>query len=103
MSYDLHIIRTDDWTTADLNPISFEEWFSHARTDATMIEAGTLSLRNTEPAEQPVFALGHGTSLHWWRGQIVATLADEADIAGLQPIAAALNGRVQGDHGEFYE
>lgn len=89
MSYDLHIIRTDDWTTADDNPISFEEWSNHARADATLAEAGVLSLRDTEPSEQPVFAIGHGTSLHWWRGQIVATLADETDIAGLLPIAVA--------------
>jgi hypothetical protein len=103
VSYDLHIIRTDDWTTADENPISFDEWTNHARAAPTLVEAGMISLGDTEPSEQPVFALAHGTSLHWWRGEIVATLADESDVAGLLPIAVALSARVQGDDGEFYE
>lgn len=103
MSYDLHIIRTDDWTTALERPISFDEWINHARRDGNLVEAGVLSLRDAEPSDQPVFALANGTSLHWWRGEVVATLADDADIARLLPIAVALNARLQGDDGEFYE
>jgi hypothetical protein len=72
--------RTDDWTTADENPISFDEWTNHARADATLVKAGVISLRDTELPEQPVFALAHGTSLHWWLGGIVATLADDIAV-----------------------
>lgn len=48
--------RTDDWTTAGENPISFDEWINHAQAAASLIKVGSLSLRNTEPSEQPVFA-----------------------------------------------
>src|ERR1043165_1622038 len=72
VSYDLHIIRTDNWTTSIEDPILFDEWLGHARSDGSLVEAGVLSLRETEPAEQPVFALANGTSLHWWRGEVVA-------------------------------
>jgi hypothetical protein len=104
VSYDLHIIRSHDWTNASDDPISFEEWISHARADPSLADAGVLSLRDVEPSEQTVFAFGpDGTSFHWWRGEIVVTLAAEGDIARLLPIARALNARVQGDDGEFYE
>ncbi len=47
VSYDLHIIRTDDWPNAAENPISFEEWIDHAHANDNLVEAGMLSLHNT--------------------------------------------------------
>ena len=55
VGYDLHIIRSDDWTSAANDPISFDEWIRHAEADAHLTSAGTLSLRGGEVAEQPIF------------------------------------------------
>jgi hypothetical protein len=66
-------------------------------------QAGTLSFADVDPSEQPVFVIDDGPSIHWWRGQLVVSGADQSEIAPLRRIAGALHGRVQGDDGEFYD
>ena len=103
MGYDLHIIRSDDWTSAAEVPIDYAEWIAYAESDARLSQEGTLDLKGAEPSEQPLYAFANGPSIHWWRGHLVVSGADDAAALSLRPIAEALRARVQGDDGEFYD
>ena len=103
LGYELHIIRSDGWTTASDAPIEYNEWIAFARADDQLVEAGVLSLRDTKPSEQPVFSFRDGPSIHWWRGQLVVSGADDTNVGLLLAIAQTLGARVQGDDGEFYD
>jgi hypothetical protein len=101
MGHDLHITRADDWTESAESPIAYEEWASHAEADDSLTPAGTLHL-NEDPLEQTVYAVPGGPTLHWWRGEVVITGADESHVEELKPHAVALAAHLQGDDGELY-
>ena len=101
MGYDLHITRAENWTESSDSPIGYEEWIAYAEGSESLAAAGTLNLKE-EPTEQTIYQIARGPNLHWWRGEVVVTGADEGHVDVLRPHAVALAARLQGDDGEVY-
>lgn len=101
MGYDLHITRAERWTESAETPIGYDEWVSYADATDSLLPAGTLHL-NEDPLEQTIYTIQSGPRLHWWRGEVVITGADQAQANKLRMHAEALAARLQGDDGELY-
>jgi hypothetical protein len=107
MGYDLHVIRTTDWTDAASDPITKDEvdrmvqadpelaWSQSDYADM-MDDAGTVvRYFMITWRKSPVF--------WWYRDQIMCKNAAKKQIIKLVHIARALKARVVGDDGESYD
>lgn len=116
MGYDLHITRRDDWADREVPDISLDEWLSYVKTDTELELTNAYEIKigsesqfqnrpgycewNAHPTEKapnarPWFA--------YWKGSIDTKNPDVATIRKMIQMASALNAKVQGDDGEFYD
>jgi hypothetical protein len=116
MGYDLHITRKSDWPLRG-NDITFDEWLAVVAADPEMRLDGFAEaplpdgeVLRTEDASLAVWTAypGHGVdggmALMWLSGGNIDTKnPDEHIRRKLWRLAQALNARVQGDDGEFYD
>ena len=106
MAYDLHIVRTKDWTEAASTPITKQD------VDALMASDSELEWSTTDfvdMADEGVTTryytiIWRGSPCFWWyRDQIQCSGPDEAQQLKLAQMARALNAFAVGDDGERYE
>ncbi|MET9691967.1 hypothetical protein ABZY81_26375 [Streptomyces sp. NPDC006514] len=81
MGYDVHITRRENWWDEEGQGISAVEW------EAVVAAAPGLGMA-------PVW---------WTAGRIVSKNPSDAVIATMCRVAKALEARVQGDDGEYYD
>jgi len=106
MAYDLHIVRTKDWTEAASAPITKED------VDALIAADSELAWSTTDYVDM-ADATGvstrysmitwRGEPCFWWYGdQIQCSGPDDAQVSKLVQMARALNAHTVGDDGEIY-
>jgi hypothetical protein len=100
MGYDIHIIRSDDWSSIDAGQdITADEWLDYVSADPELTLAGYNG---------KYFALWSGHSgredrwFDWTDGRVHTKNPDASVVAKAIGIARALGARVQGDDREFY-
>jgi hypothetical protein len=101
MGYDVHIVAEDE--------IPLETWQAFVERDPDLRLDGFAEA--TSPGgdviriESPGLAVwtAHEAVFDWRGGRIVVTNPDETIVAKMRAIARALDARVQGDEGEFYD
>jgi hypothetical protein len=99
MGYDLHITRRKHWSD-DGCDITAREWLDYVAGDAEL---------KLSPADGLYWTVWSGPSelpqpwLDWDAGQIFTKNPDEPLIRKMFAVADALQARVQGDDGEFYD
>ncbi len=108
----MHIHRGEDWVDlADDRWIPLAEWQTFVgwqpdfRLDG-FAEATSPSgevIRVEGPGLAVWTAHAHPVCFDWRKGRIVVKNPDQAILAKMREIAGALNARVQGDEGEFYD
>ncbi|MEU2296632.1 hypothetical protein, partial [Streptomyces antibioticus] len=108
MGYDIHITRREDWWDEGGPGIATHEWEAVVESDAdlSMIPPPSewsgpsqwSAVMTTHPDEERF-----GTALHWASGEIRAKNPSDILIAKMRQVAKALNARVQGDDGEYYD
>lgn len=115
MGYDLHITRADDdWSRKDKPEIALREWQDCLAAQADFDVTGVAETTNPETGEvirveQPGIAAWRGHSsgetvwFSLWRGNVVVKNPDPETVGEMCSMAAALNARVQGDDGEWYD
>ena len=106
MSYDLHIVRTEDWTEAARSPITKQDVDALIAADSElawsttdyveMLDEPGLSTRYymIEWREHPCF--------WWYRDEIRCCGPNEEQLLKLIQMARALNAYAVGDNGEIY-
>lgn len=106
MGYDLHIVRTLDWTDAASSPIT------KADVDALIARDAELKWSTTDYVDMDdggvttryyLIEWRGSPSFWWYRDQIQCSGADDAQQLKLVRMARALNAYVVGDDGERYE
>ncbi len=115
MGYDLHITRREHWADTDVPDISLDEWLSYIKTDSELElrnESEIISGSENNFENRPGFCEWNShpterdpTSRPWfayWKGSIETKNPDAPTIRKMIQIATALNAKVQGDDGEFY-
>ncbi len=113
MGYDLHIIRGEEWSDPERPQVSMAEWRSIVEADselqmqdaatATSLAGETVEYRNEGLAQWTAHPDRSAVWLDYRDGSIVAKNPDQPTIAKLLQIATALDARVQGDDGEFFD
>lgn len=107
MSYDLHIVRTEDWLDASEAPIARDELEAVVAADPelTLDESQYVSMsRQGGHANRYPIVLWHGEPAFWWyEDQIICSSPDELLVKKLVEVASKLNAKVIGDEGERYE
>ncbi|MCI3277002.1 hypothetical protein [Streptomyces cylindrosporus] len=108
MGYDIHITRRQDRWDEDGSEIAAHEWQAVVESDAdlSMIPAPPgwsgpsqwSAVLTTHPDEERL-----GTALHGASGEIGAKNPSDILIAKMRQAAKALNARLQGDDGEYYD
>lgn len=108
MGYDIHITRREDWWDEDGPEIATHEWEALVESDTELSmlppppgwsgPSQWTAVMTTHPREEQL-----GTALHWEAGEISAKNPSDTLIAKLRQLARALNARVQGDDGEYYD
>jgi hypothetical protein len=100
MGYDLHIVRTEDWTERAHNPIRSDEWLAYLENDKDLKLLGVNG---------PYFAVffdasdvDPGSWLDWADGEIFSKYPGLRMVRKMIAIAATLRAKVQGDDGEIY-
>lgn len=113
MGYDVHITRKKEWSDEDGPPITESEWRAYVASDSEMVITGFAEVTNpqgeTIRIEGPLLTewRGHSSGGTVWfsdfRGSFAVKNPDEECLAKMRQIARALQARVQGDEGEFYD
>jgi hypothetical protein len=106
MAYDLHVVRTKDWTEAANAPITKQD------VDALIAADSELAWSNTDYVDmndevgvstRHFMIAWRGEPCFWWyRDQIQCSGPDDAQQAKLVQMAQALNAYAVGDDGEIY-
>ena len=106
MAYDLHIVRTEDWTEAASAPITKQEVDALIAADSEMGWSTTDYVDMADEAgvstryymitwrAQPCF--------WWYRDQIRCSGPDEAQVSKLVQMSRVLHAHAVGDDGEIY-
>ncbi len=117
MGYDVHITRKDDWSDAEGEEISVEEWLHYVGSDksmrldgeaqATMDSGVAVGIKDETLAVWTEWE-GRKDDVNqawmWYaRGNVMAKNPDAAMRRKMFLIADELNARLQGDEGEFYD
>jgi hypothetical protein len=115
MSYGVHIKRTAKGT--DDNPIPLAEWLDFLRRDSEMELQPCFETKSPSgeviriPTQGLAVWTGHPdhsekgavSYFDWHQGEISVGNPDEPTISKMIAIAHALNARVEGDEGEYYD
>jgi len=99
MGYDVHITRKKLWLDDEGPRITWEEWAAYVGQDPELRlapELGKHMVAMSIKCEYP------DPWLDWCEGSIETKSPDEAILAKMLQIAAALKAKVQGDDGEVY-
>jgi hypothetical protein len=106
MAYDLHVVRTEDWTEAAGAPITKQDVDALIAADAELAWSTTdyVDMRDDAGAVTRYWMISwRGQPCFWWyRDQMECSGPEEAQIAKLVQMARALGARVVGDDGETY-
>lgn len=106
MAYDLHIVRTEDWTAAASKPITKQDVDTLLAADPELAWSKTDYVDMTDAAGVATrywMITWQGQPCFWWyRDQVQCSGPDEAQIAKLVQMSRALHARVVGDDGESY-
>src|SRR5260370_1248024 len=106
MAYDLHIVRTRDWTEAASKPITKEDVDALISGDPELKWSTTdyIDMVDDGVTARYFMIVWRGSPSFWWyRDQIQCSGADEAQQLKLAQMARALNAHAVGDDGERYE
>ena len=106
MAYDIHIVRTKDWTEAASTPITKQDVDALIAADPTLKWSTTdyVDMADDGVTTRYYMILWQGTPCFWWyRDQIQCSGPDEAQQLKLAQMARALNAYAVGDDGERYE
>ena len=111
MGYDLHIVRTRDWSDADQHPITKDDIDSLIAADPELSwsKSDFFEVTNSKTGEitritSRYYAIEwKGTSAFWWNGhEIVCKAPPEPEQMKMIKMAQALGAMVIGDDGELY-
>jgi hypothetical protein len=106
MAYDLHIVRTDDWTEAASSPITKQDVDALIASDAELAWSTTdyVDMKDEAGVSTRYFMIAwRGAPCFWWyRDQIQCSGPDDAQQLKLVQMARALNAYAVGDDGEIY-
>ena len=106
MGYDLHIVRTEDWTKAANAPITRSEVDALIAADSELAWSTTdsVDMKYAAGASTRRFMITwRGAPCFWWdRDHIQCSDPDDAQQAKLIEMARALSAATVGDDGEIY-
>jgi hypothetical protein len=106
MAYDLHIVRTKDWTEAASAPITKQDVDALIAADSELAWSTTDYVDMADAAgvsTRYYMITWRGEPCFWWyRDQIQCSGPDDAQISKLVQMARALKAHTVGDDGEAY-
>jgi hypothetical protein len=106
MAYDLHIVRTKDWTEAASAPITKQDVDALIAADAELAWSTTdyVDMSDEAGVSTRYFMITwRGAPCFWWyRDQVQCSGPDDAQQMKLAQLARALNAYAVGDDGEHY-
>jgi len=106
MAYDIHIVRTKDWTEAATTPITKQDVDALIAADLELTWSATdyVDMADDGVTTRYYMIIWRDAPCFWWyRDQIQCSGADEAQQLKLAQIARTLNAYAVGDDGERYE
>ena len=106
MAYDLHIVRTKDWTEAASTPITKQDVDALIASDPELKWSTTdfVDMADDGVTTRYYMIIWRDSPCFWWyRDQIQCSGPDEAQQLKLAQMARALNAFAVGDDGERYE
>ena len=107
MAYDLHVVRSLEWTQAAETPVTKAEVDTLIEHDPELAWSSSdfVQMKNEAGFVTTYYMILYkGTPCFWWyRNQILCSGPNDAQVFKLVRIAATLNARVVGDDGEIYE
>jgi hypothetical protein len=106
MAYDLHIVRTKDWTEAASAPITRQDVDALIAADSELAWSTTdyVDMADAAGVSTRYFMITwRGEPCFWWyRDQIQCSGPDDAQVSKLIQMARALKAHTVGDDGEIY-
>ena len=106
MAYDLHIVRTEDWTDAASAPITKQDVDTLIAADSELAWSSTdyVDMKDEAGVSTRYYMITwRGQPCFWWyRDQIQCSGADEAQQLKLAQMARTLNAYCVGDDNEQY-
>jgi len=106
MGYDLHIVRTEDWTEATNAPITKQDVEALIAADSELAWSTTdyVDMKDESGVSTRYYMIAwrRKPCFWWYRDQIQCSDADDAHVAKLVQMAHKLNAQVVGDDGETY-
>ncbi len=106
MAYDMHIVRTKNWTDAARAPITRQEVDALIAADAELAWSTSDCVDMSDEmgvSTRYFMIIWRGEPCFWWyRDQILCSGPDDAQQMKLARIARALNAYAVGDDGEHY-
>jgi hypothetical protein len=107
MAYDLHIVRTKEWTEASSAPITKQDVDALIAADSELAWSTTDYVDMKDEAgvsTRYYMIIWRGSPCFWWyRDQIQCSGPDDAQQLKLAQMARALKAYAVGDDGERYE
>ncbi len=107
MAYDLHMVRTKDWTEAASAPITKQDVDALIAADSELAWSITDYVDMADEAgvvTRYYMITWRGQPYFWWyRDQIQCSRPDEAQISKLVQMSRVLHAHVVGDEGETYD
>ncbi|MEM1203459.1 MAG: hypothetical protein AAGN66_09560 [Acidobacteriota bacterium] len=106
MAYDLHLVRTEDWTQAADAPITKQDVAALMAADPELAWSTTDYVDMSDEAGAVTrywMMTWRGQPCFWWyQDQVLCSDPDEAQISKLVQMSRVLRARVFGDDGEEY-
>ncbi len=106
MAYDLHIVRTKDWTEAASAPITKQDVDALIAADSELAWSTTDYVDMADAAgvsTRCYMITWRGQPCFWWyRDQIQCSGPDEEQVCKLVKMSRVLHAHVVGDDGEIY-
>jgi hypothetical protein len=106
MAYDVHIVRTKDWTQAASAPITKQDVDALIVADSELAWSTTdyIDMSDKAGVSKRYFMITwRGEPCFWWyRDQVQCSGPSEVQVSKLVQMARALNAHVVGDDGEIY-
>ena len=106
MAYDLHIVRTKDWTKAANAPVTKQDVDALIAADSelTWSTSDYVDMADAAGVSTRYFMITwRGEPCFWWyRDQIQCSGPDDAQVSKLVQMARALNAHTVGDDGEIH-
>jgi hypothetical protein len=107
MAYDLHIVRTKEWTEASSAPITKQDVDALIAADSELAWSTTDYVDTKDEAgasKRYYMIIWRGSPCFWWyRDQIQCSGPNDAQQLKLAQMARALKAYAVGDDGEWYE